>query len=132
MLAGKDQHRHIVEARRLSPLPAPEPGDKLFEPAEASLRRGQARLARGNGGGGAVVACGEVGKARAQIGEAGDAAHASFAIFCRPARSSTHAMAWKNVPVTRPRRPPFGPSAFPSASNSWARGSSLPASISDA
>ena len=79
MIAGKDQHRHVVEARRLAPLPAPKPGDKLFEPAEASQRLGQARLALGDGGGGAVVAGGEVGKARAQIGEAGDAAHASFA-----------------------------------------------------
>ena len=66
----------------------------------------------GNRGGGAVVACGEVGKARAQIGETGDAAHASFAIFCWPARPSSRAMAWKKVPVTYPRRPPLGPSAY--------------------
>ena len=79
MIAGKDQHRDVVEARRLAALPAPEPGDQLLEPAEASQRLGQARLALGDGRGGAVVAGGEVGKARAQIGETGDAAHASFA-----------------------------------------------------
>ena len=100
MIAGEDQHRHLVEARRFAALPAPEPGDQLFEPAEAPLRLGEARLALGNRRGGAVIAVGEIRKKRTQVSETGDAAHASFAIFCWPARPSSRATAWKKVPVT--------------------------------
>ena len=132
MIAGEDQDRDIVEARRFAALPAPEPGGKLLEPAEASLRLGQARLAFGNRRCRAVIAFWEVCKALAQVGETGDAAHASFAIFCWPARPSSRAMAWKNVPVTWPRRPPLGPRPTPSASNKSASGASLPASTSEA
>ena len=85
MIAGEDQHRDIVEARRFAALPAPEPGGKLLEPAEASLRLGQARLAFGNRRCRAVIAFWEVCKALAQVSETGDAAHASFAIVCWPA-----------------------------------------------
>ncbi len=132
VITGEDQHRDVIEARRFAALPASEPCGELLEPAEASLRLGEARLTLGNRRRRTVIAFWEVGKALAQLGETGDAAHASFAIFCSPARPSSRAMAWKKAPLTWPRLPPLGPRPTPSASNNSARGSSLPASMSEA
>ena len=41
-------------------------------------------------------------------------------------------MAWKNVPVTRPRRPPAFKGEPPSLSISSTNGASLPADVSEA
>jgi hypothetical protein len=56
VVAGKDQHVDPVEARHGPALPARQPEDDILEPAEASRRLRQARLPRGGGGGGILVA----------------------------------------------------------------------------
>jgi hypothetical protein len=48
--AGKDQNIDALQSRRHVALPMGEPGDHIFEPAEAFRRLGQARFALGDRG----------------------------------------------------------------------------------
>ncbi len=48
MIAGEDQNFDPVEPRRRVALPMGEPGDQIFEPAEAFRRLGQHRFALGD------------------------------------------------------------------------------------
>ena len=50
VIAGKDQNLDPLQARRRVALPMREPGDDIFQPAEAARRLGQHGLALGNGG----------------------------------------------------------------------------------
>ena len=64
MVAGEDQHLDMVEARLTPPLPASEPGGEILEPAEASLRLGEARLPLRDRRSRGVVATGKAAQAR--------------------------------------------------------------------
>jgi hypothetical protein len=45
VIAGIDQHLDVVETRRVAPLPMGEPGDQIFQAAQAARRLGELRLA---------------------------------------------------------------------------------------
>ena len=61
MRAGEDHDLDLVEARHVAALPAGQPGDDRFQPAEAALRLGQRVLPARDRSGGGLVAGREVG-----------------------------------------------------------------------
>ena len=69
VIAGKDQDFDAVEPRRRVALPMRQPGDEVFEPAEALRRLGQHRFALGDGGAGGGMPARQVETDRAQRGK---------------------------------------------------------------
>ena len=69
VIAGENQNLDVIEPRRRMALPMRQPGDEVFEPAEALRRLGQDRLALGDGGAGRRMPARQVETGRAQVGK---------------------------------------------------------------
>ena len=69
MIAGEDQNFDAVEPRRRVTLPMRQPGDEIFQPAEALRRLGQRRFALGDRGAGGGMPARQIETDRAQSGK---------------------------------------------------------------
>ncbi len=105
VVAGEHQHLDPVQPRHRPALPACQPAHQRLEPAEAAGRLGQ----RGLPGGHRRLRRRVPARQRRKGGRNLGLRH-----------GASLAMAWKNDPVTWPRRPPSGPSAVPAASSTIA------------
>ena len=68
VIAGEDENLDIGEARRVAPLPKPEPFDHLLEAPEAPRRLGQRALAARDRSGLIGMTAGKIETGRAEIG----------------------------------------------------------------
>ena len=85
VIAGEDQNLDAVQPRRRVALPMRQPGDQIFEPAEAARRLGQGRFALGDRGACRRMPGRQVETDGAQIGKRGKIRHRRSILTSGPA-----------------------------------------------